>query len=69
MQQHSISFVDDEALTEGREFMFIGTPDGGGLIFYKESALSPASLEDSWAAYRALGGREGPLPRHLRSVV
>lgn len=65
-QQHAIQFVDDDALPEGHDFAFVGLPDGGGLIFYRRSALSPESLEGSWAAYRALGG---PSPRHLRSVV
>lgn len=50
---HTIHFVNDEAMPEGHDFIFIQTALGA-LIFYRESALSPEVLEDSWAAYRAL---------------
>lgn len=48
---YGIQFVD--ALPEGHDFMFVQT-DGGALIFYREDALTPETLEDSWAAYRAI---------------
>ena len=48
---YAISFVDD--LPEGHDFMLIRRPDTV-LIFYRECALTPEVLEDSWAAYRAL---------------
>lgn len=49
---HAINFVDDCELPEAQDFMFVAIPSGG-LIFYRESALTPRTLEDSWAAYRA----------------
>lgn len=52
--EHAIKFIDDGALPEGYDFVFVALPDGGGWIFYRESAISPDSLEGSWAAYRAL---------------
>jgi hypothetical protein len=64
--EHAIRFVDDDALPAGYDFVFVGLPDGGGLIFYRRSALSPGSLEGSWAAYRALC--ETPPPILLQVV-
>lgn len=58
---HGIEFVDK--LPDGLDFLFIGMPDGGGRILYRESAICPRVLEDSWAAYRLLvddGGGGGP---------
>lgn len=55
MTAYGITFVDDDALMDGHDFAFVAMPDGGW-IFYRESTLSPGSLEDSWAAYRALLG-------------
>jgi hypothetical protein len=63
MNTYGISFVDDDALAMGHDFAFVDIPDGGW-IFYRESALSPVSLEDSWTAYRALVGEQGPNPSH-----
>jgi hypothetical protein len=53
MAAYGITFVDDDALMAGHEFAFVVMPEGSW-IFYRESDLSPSSLEDSWAAYRAL---------------
>lgn len=68
---HAINFVDEAALPEGQDFLFVSIPSGA-LIFYRESALSPAVLEDSWAAYRACaddGHRGTPsASRHLSLV-
>lgn len=64
--EHAIRFVDDDALPDGYDFVFIGHEDGGGWIFYRRSALSPRSLEDSWTAYRALS--KNPPPNLLRVV-
>lgn len=58
---YGIRFVDDDALPAGHDFLFVEMP-GGAMIFYRESALSPQSLEDSWAAYRALGGPDRTTP-------
>lgn len=63
---HAIHFVDDDELPEGQDFLFVAIPEGG-LIFYRESALSPSMLEDSWAAYRAiLPGDDDPAPIRAR---
>lgn len=50
---HSITFVDDDALPDGTDFVFVEVPNGAH-IFYRESALTEQTLEDSWAAYRTL---------------
>ena len=69
MPQYAIRFVDDDALPDGHDFVFVVLADGGGLILYRRSALSPQSLEDSWTAYRALANPPPIAPPHLRSVV
>lgn len=63
---HGIRIVADEDMPEGHDFVFVEVPDGG-LIFYRDSAVTAQTLEDSWAAYRAL--RDTPPRRGLRSVV
>ena len=50
---HTIHFVDDAELPEGHDFMLVMLDDATGHLFYRESALSPRVLEDSWEAYRA----------------
>lgn len=50
---HAIQFVSDEVMPEGHDFIFVQVPTGA-LVFYRESAITPKTLEDSWAAYRAL---------------
>lgn len=50
---HAIYFVDDSELPAGHDFVLVEIPDGA-LVFYRESALSPQVLEDSWTAYREL---------------
>lgn len=56
---HCITFVDDEALPDGHDFVFVKLPTGAH-IFYRRSALTEQTLEDSWAAYRALARRKPP---------
>lgn len=59
---HSIRFVSDEVMPEGHDFVFLQTLDWA-VILYRQSAITPETLEDSWAAYRALGGRDrSPRP-------
>lgn len=58
---YGIRFVDDSVLPKGHDFLFVELPDGA-LIFYRESAVTPETLEDSWAAYRALGGPRPTRP-------
>lgn len=50
---YGISFVGDEALPPGHDFAFVTTPEGAW-VFYRESALCPQAIEDSWAAGRVL---------------
>lgn len=50
---HQIRFVDDAALPEGHDFVLVQTPTGAA-IFYRESAITPRVLEESWAAYRSM---------------
>lgn len=63
---HGIRLVDDDVMPEGHDFILVEVSDGG-LIFYRRSALTAATLEDSWAAYRALCDHPSPQPG-LRSV-
>lgn len=56
---HSITFVDDDAIPEGHDFVFLEVPEGA-LIFYRKSALTEENLMDSWAAYRALQRQRPP---------
>jgi hypothetical protein len=65
--EHAIVLVDDDALPEGHDFVFVGMPDGGGMIFYRRSALDVEPLEDSWTAYRALI-HTPPIPTLRRAV-
>lgn len=55
---HHITIVDDDALPEGHDFVYVNLPTGAH-IFYRRSTLDVGPLEDSWAAYRALL-RRGP---------
>lgn len=48
---YAIAFVED--LPDGHDFLMVQTVEGV-LLAYRESAVSPAVLEDSWAAFRAL---------------
>lgn len=59
---YGICFVDDDILPGGRDFMFVEVDDDGAMIFYRESTIGPKPLEDSWAAYRALGGPNRSAP-------
>lgn len=85
MGTYGISFIGDDELVAGQDFLFVDLHgDDAAWIFYRESALSPVSLEDSWTAYRALlddgeldpGHRADlreaqapiPEPRHLRAI-
>lgn len=63
---YSIRFVDDSALPNGHDFVFVQA-DEDYAIFFRESAISPQMLEDAWAAYRALDAAPPP-PISLRSA-
>lgn len=67
-QMYGIRFVGDDELPEGHDFVFAHAGESA-MIFYRESAVSPESLEDSWAAYRATLGRQPRDPSELREVV
>lgn len=64
---HGIQFVDDDALPAGHDFMLVTGP-GGNMIFYRESAVTPSNLEDSWAAYRALQAAPPGSPSQAREA-
>ena len=66
---YGITFAEDNAMPEGFDFALVLMADGVR-AFYRESALSPDLLEDSWSAVRAL--REDDAMRadpYLRAVV
>lgn len=50
---HRIEFLSNDQLPEGQDFVLICHGDGV-FIGYRESAVCPRVLEDSWAAFRAL---------------
>lgn len=54
---HQIRFVDDTALPDGHDFVLVQAPMGTA-IFYRESAVTPRVLEESWAAYRSMRGAQ-----------
>lgn len=53
---HAIEFVDE--LPPENDFLLLAIPDGA-LVFYRRCAVTPQTLEDSWAAYRSLIGADG----------
>lgn len=63
---HQIRFVDDDALPEGHDFVLL-TSDRGALLLYRSGAITPGTLEDSWAAYRATAS-SSPRPPARRCV-
>jgi hypothetical protein len=63
---YRIEFVDDHVLPEGHDFMLLTNDAGSALLFYRRSAVTPANLEDSWAAYRALREEQSPPPTTMR---
>lgn len=66
---HAIEIVDDEHMPDGHDFVFVDLADGA-VILYRRSALTRTTLEDSWAAYRALLGEQPTPPgRHRRENV
>lgn len=62
---HAINFVDDCELPEEQDFLFVAIP-AGALIFYRESAVTPKTLEDSWAAFRASSDPDSGTPSRAR---
>jgi hypothetical protein len=64
----TITFVDDEDMPEGHDFLLIAE-GGEARLFYRRSAIAPRMLEGSWRAYRRLVGIEKDPPPHLRMVV
>lgn len=57
---HRIKFVGDDELPAGHDFVVVQQGDALR-IFYRQSAMSPALLEESWAALRALQMQQ-PVP-------
>lgn len=62
---HEIRFVSDEAMPPGHDFVLVQCGARDYVILYRESAITPKVLEDSWAAFRALAADPHPP---LRSV-
>lgn len=48
---YEIRFVSE--LPKGHDFVLVALPDSV-VILYRESAVCPRVLEDSWAAFRTL---------------
>ena len=72
---YGVTFADDDALPEGLDFALVIMTDGVH-AFYRESAISPELLEDSWAAVRELCAVHYPAvasarldDSYLRAVV
>lgn len=65
---HQIQFVDDDALPEGHDFILVQAP-AGTAIFYRASAITPRTLEASWAAYRAMRTTQPMLPGTMRHIA
>ena len=63
-----IAFVDDEDMPDGHDFLLV-TEASRAWIFYRRSALTPRTLEQSWLAYRRLVGIEKDPPPVLRMVI
>lgn len=51
--QYGVEFVCDEAMPEGRDFVLV-QGDEWVVMAYRQSAVCPEVLEDSWAAFRAV---------------
>ena len=62
---HEIRFASDDEMPEGHDFVFAHA-GGSALIVYRESAITPEVLMDSWAAYRATLGRSPREPSAVR---
>lgn len=62
---YAISFVDE--LMPEHDFLLLAAP-GGVAVFFREAAVNPQTLEDSWAAYRALCEQEPRPPTTQRSL-
>lgn len=59
MGTYGITFLGDDSFAPGVDFALVAMADGGWL-FYRESAVCPRVLSESWAAYRALLAEQDP---------
>lgn len=57
---YSIRFVGDDDLPAGHDFVLVECRRGSVVVALRERAISPAVLEDAWAAYRAVRVLERP---------
>lgn len=57
---HVVQIIDDDALPTGHDFLLTAVPDGA-IVFLRRSALNSETLEDVWAAYRALLATPQPM--------
>lgn len=51
---YDVRFVHDQALPRDHDFVLLARGPDSVHVFIRESALTPAVLEDAWAAYREL---------------
>lgn len=51
---YAVRFVDDQKMPEGRDFVLVQLGDDEMVVFYRASAVTPKTIETSWAAYRKL---------------
>lgn len=68
---HNVTIVDDDALPEGHDFLFVDHP-AGAHIFYRRSTLGAQSIRDSWTAGRAVQQRKPtrpPIARDHRAEI
>ena len=65
---HEIRFASDDEMPEGHDFVFAHAGESA-MILYRESAITPEVLMDSWAAYRATLGRTPREPSELRDII
>jgi len=51
---YRVKVVDDAVLPEGHDFVLVQVDGRMTVCCFREGAITPRVLEDSWAAYRTL---------------
>ncbi len=59
---YSIRFVNDDDLPAGHDFVLVAIGEDV-VFFFRSSAVTPQTLEEAWAAFRAFDRPAQPLPR------
>lgn len=62
----AITFDDSTLLPDGHDFAFVVTLDAVH-AFYRETAVCPELLEDSWAAMRCMRGEDESSAEPMRA--